>query len=48
MNAIDCKDENIAILYKYDDKYKNTIEIEPIENISNIIKDISDNYDEII
>ena len=46
MNAIDCKDENIAILYKYDYKYKNTIEIEPIENISNIIKDISDNYDE--
>lgn len=45
MNAIDCKDENIAILYRYYDKYMNNIEIEPMENISNIIKDIEDNYD---
>lgn len=46
MNAIDCKDQNIAILCKYKDKNVNTIEIEPIENVSNIIKDIYDNYDD--
>lgn len=46
MDAIDCKDQNIAILCKYKDKNVNTIEIEPIENVSNIIKDIYDNYDD--
>ena len=46
MDAIDCKDQNIAILCKYKDKNVNTIEIEPIENVSNIIKDINDNYDD--
>ena len=46
MNAIDCHDQHIALLYKYNNKYKNTIEIEPIENISNIIKDITDNYND--
>ena len=46
MNAIDCRDQHIALLYKCNDKFKNTIEIEPIENISNIIEDITDNYND--
>lgn len=46
MDSIDAGCKNIAILYKYDDKIQNTITIESIENISNIIKDISDNYND--
>ena len=46
MDSIDARCENIAILYKYDDKIQNTITIESMENISNIIKDITDNYND--
>lgn len=46
MDMITCKDENIAILYKYKNKKSNTIVIEPIENIENIIIDINTNFDD--
>lgn len=46
MEAIDIKCKNIAILYKYDNKLRNTLIIEPIENIGELIKDILAKYND--
>lgn len=46
MDAIDAKCKNLALLYKYNNRARNTISIEPIENVSNLIKDIVDNYND--
>ncbi len=41
MDAIDSNSDNIAILVKYKNKNRNTVEIEPKENITNILKEIT-------
>ena len=46
MDAIDARCKNLALLHKYDNRPRNTISIEPIENVSNLIKDIVDNYND--
>ena len=42
MDAIDAKSEYIALLVKYKNKNRNTIEIESKDNIVNILKEITD------